>query len=94
MSRSEPEASLRSPVRVNEEFYDSDYGSGSDQHPGKVMSKLTRSAPTKGAKSAKEPTPFSKAFPPKAGPLPDEFKEVLTWRPTQMLKKQSAKSKK
>lgn len=35
----------------------------------------------------KEPTRFSKMYPPKRADLPEEYKAVLTWRPTQKLQR-------
>lgn len=37
---------------------------------------------TQDTSAQKEPTPFSEAFPPIAGPLPEEFRSVLTHSPT------------
>lgn len=37
------------------------------------------------SKKAKEPTPFSKKYPLKRADLPEQYKAVLTWRPTQKL---------
>ncbi len=33
----------------------------------------------------REPTPFSKKFPPKRRDLPDELRSMLTWDPTEKL---------
>lgn len=38
----------------------------------------------------KQPTPFSRAFPPKYKELPEKHKAVLSWRPTKKLSRTSA----